>query len=1475
VGENQYSYPFLQDAFATKNNVNKFKMSEDDVNNLLAFVNTNYIINNIELHKLIFGDPYEFKIKDGKLDETKRIKSFLSPRRTTFDSPAYNSFLNKEYNKAGEIELSPNDPGYHLHKSFTNTITLSDVEVSSNLYPKINEADAASVIMDNTYREVKLKNGQWTTEAENWHQWQMAYTRNRLAALGEYTYTDAKLQAADSKLISKPEPVFVTEVLKPIVSGVKAGETMIDNVLDKFSQMPLYLKAVEGTNLEKLYIKMLKEKIGYAVFESGRKVGATNLNNLYNKDGGINEKAFTGLVKVPWKAYGIQVENAYENPKDQTRGSQLTKLSSLDLFSDGKGSPEAKKAYERNLKALNALHENGYKALLNRLGLEDLGDGFRLVNPAAVQENLEYEMLRREMAENAKDTIKLDENGQFPIPFEASPAYKQIKDILFSMVNKALVSPKMNGMSAVQVPVTGWEKGNRTPGSPNPALKFYTKKDPYMEVLLPHWFRGKFSKKKFPNDEAILKYLNTTPEGNTILKGIGFRIPTQSMSSIEVFRVKGFLPQSMGATIVVPSEVTAKAGSDFDIDKMNTYLRSTYIDKNGDIKLVKFQGSEEATKEFFAGVFDETLEKKKINKAELLEATQILANGLEDPNNLVDRYANLLDVLLADETNSDAFEERVTQELEKLGDVNLQAKLKNRFVEDMYRRSLENEYYDALEEMITLPENFDRLVSPVDDAGLSKAATELDTLRGEDETTIPNRLLNRTFMTTLRNAFVTAKKWVGIAAVNITGQSLTQKSEVYIDPTRFEALSNFDKKILGDGKIALPHNKVIVDGKEYISISGKMTADGTQYISDRLSGYATSFVDVAKDPYIMKIIGSNSVVSTFMFLERIGAGENTIWFLNQPIIRKYLSYLDSIDAKGLFSEKNRDYVKSLFPTSIKVNTFDPGMLKDNIRKYYAKEFNNEDNGVQQAIFNEFLKYAKMAEYNFRLTQASNYDTTKFRSSDEFSRKQTRTVTARNKNIFSSVDKILDSSFIGNQAKYIDGAMSSLGEIIKTEKDDFTIIIEDTIRPFLEEEFLSGEDFNRIAGKAKASFLDFVIQTQSTLNTEIKALAVDNTSVADQLAQAKKRHPEMKILNELQVVSSDRIEGGAKSIRLRANLKDAFDTDMYTDMMRELKVVEPELYNGLLKIALLQGTYQTSISIRNIMPVEDLSPIIKPIIDPLTSTEEIKSFSKGAFYRNNWKDNTIVPTLQFTIDNEEREKPVYSPGRPKFYLSSQLPVGEIGDFEVYQYYSPLFPTLELANLKIDSSDRRVLLLNENYNSDTVKYDFLKIPRVVTNKKTGEMIDLETGQSVSRTMFARQKAQGDLSLKNVFGYQKVKYANGEPLVTAKGEHVYKLVNLYGDGQLVSEYYLDSRPSVLNNGTIKVDNEIPDANLIKFFGPTTVAEETVVPSPATKVSTPSGKLKLRDGNEYAISDINAQLLEKIGYTPKEIGKLLKAIC
>src|SRR5690348_1473124 len=138
------------------------------------------------------------------------------------------------------------------------------------------------------------------------------------------------------------------------------------------------------------------------------------------------------------------------------------------------------------------------------------------------------------------------------------------------------------------------------------------------------------------------------------------------MSSIEVFRVKGFIPSYMGSTVVVPSEITTKAGSDFDIDKLNMYLKAIYTDVNGDIKLVKYKGSEEETKEFYGKVFDKELEKQQISKSELLEALQTLHYGLEDTKGLIKKYGNILNTVVQDSDDLSVKEDELLQKIEKL-----------------------------------------------------------------------------------------------------------------------------------------------------------------------------------------------------------------------------------------------------------------------------------------------------------------------------------------------------------------------------------------------------------------------------------------------------------------------------------------------------------------------------------------------------------------------------------------------------------------------------------------------------------------------------------------------------------------------------------------------------------------------------------------------------------------------------------------
>jgi len=1505
TGVDYYKYEMLDDTFTKKEGINKNKLVEDDITNILTFANANYIINNIEYHKIMFGDPLQFAVKnDGSLDATKRFKSFFSPRRTTFDSPEFNTFLNEEFNKAGDIELQPGEPGYHENKAWIDTVTVSDVTIVGSVanmqnvseevkkaFAKTNEGDASSIMMDGTYRELKMKNAQWSPEAEAWHQWQMAYTRQNMPG---FKYSDdargRALAKQDEALLKTKEPKHTIEVVKPIVSGVTSGSNKINLVLDKFSQMPLYYSMVKGTNLEKLYTKMMAEKKGYIIMISGRKVGAETLHDLYTPKGEFNDAAFNNNIEVSWKSYGIQVENTYEGDKQQTRGSQLTKLSTLDLYNNGEAigdTPERKEAIanevKRNKEILDRLHKNGYERFLRRLGITDLGGSYSIRNKKALAMTLQDEMFRRELSDNVKDSIQLDENGEFIIPFEASPAYLQIKSILYSFIDKEITSPKMSGGSYVQAPVTMWENAKvgrkiaiktedgykqitrQEYDSLSPeeqekvvltddTLKFYEDADGkrYCEILLPHWFKSKLGKHAGKSDEELIKFLNSTKEGKELLSGIGFRIPTQSLSSVEAFRVKGFLPQYMGKTVIVPSEITTKAGSDFDIDKLNMYLKAVYVDKSGEINIIRLKGTEEATRDFYGKVFDDKLENKKISKAELFDAATILVEGLDDPNNLVDKYADILDNMLEEahtlEERRDVLDDMM-KNLEKLGNKDFQSALKEKFVADSYRRALENEYYDSLEKLVTLPENFQRLISPVNDDGLKEISNKLDKLRGYNENSIKNRLLNRNYMTSLRHAFVTAKKWVGIAAVNITGHSLTQKFKAYIDPARFNNVSADDRKILkyGNGEILLDHNKLEKDGKSYISLSGRLDAVG-KFISDGLSGFATSFVDVAKDPYILKIIKSDLAVSTFMFLRRVGVPkEQLAMFMNQPIIDEYLTMLDNKDVKTLFDSRYISAIQMKFPTTVTqldLEGFNKEELADNIENYYAKkDLGDYKNHEQQNIFQEFLKYAKMAEYSFNFTQASNYDTTKFQSGDSLQLKQWRTETAQKKNIISSVGELLENNFIGVQVEYLDKGMDAMGEALVLETSEFTDVTNEVLRTYEQDKFLSKDKFDRIANKIKAAFLDYIIQKRSDVAVNLQEQLVDDkNSVAQMLVKAKRDFPGVQILEDLEVDSSGRV-GGAQTIKLKVNDKIAYSENMYAGMMRELRD-NPDtnaLYKGIVRLAILQGTYQSPISIKNIIPVEDYSKHITPILAGLKVDDDIRAFAKAnEFQRNEWQDNDVVPIVEPRFAEEYRPEEQFDLPRKFQGLFKVVGIGK----NRRSVPGP-FPTI--TSLGVNTNKRDLMFVNTKYQAKVSNYDVIKMPRTISidKKKADEgKIDVATGLEITNQVYAEKAKKGDLSLKNFYGYQKVKYADGSPLVAyydneGNAVYVYKFINLHGDGQYATEYYGDGRPSVFSNGSQKnvrnvegtlVSNEIPDQAIIDYYGGETVPQEEADPIIAT---------------------------------------------
>ena len=1492
--------------FLRKNDLDK-TVSKEQLDNFFKFINLNYIINNIEYHKFIFGDPYQFNIKEnGNLDETKRIKSFLSPRRRLFDSPNYNNFLNDKYNTVKGIELDSTDPTHHEFKGYTTTVTLDDVEIRGSIsmmpnlskelkkqFDKVTESDAMSIIEDNTWREVKIKAQQWSPLAEEWHQWQMAYTRNKLSKKGLYTYKNTTLEKLDAETILKKEPKFIVDVIKPTVSGNKNNATQINNVVDKMSQMPIYYSMVEGTNLEELYLKMKdikknrENRIGYVVFQTGRKVGSEGNNSVYNKDTSFNENAFENTIEIPWKSYGILVDTATQKEKEQPRGSQLTKIASIDLFENGVAeSAEVQKKYDRNKDALDNLNDFYYDRILNSLGVIDLGGVFSKPDGEIISATLVQQMLRQNVSENLKDTIKLDEEtGEFLIPFEASPSYNQIRSIIYAIVNKYLISPKMSGAPHVQVATTMFETGNRnyaikkddkwmkvlktedykklseaqqeyaiatddpikyynelpqdlksTVVLTDDNLKFYTKEEPWCEVMLPAWFKNKLAKGKLKNytDDQLIEYLNDTEEGRKILTGIAFRIPTQALSSVERFRVKAFLPSYMGYTVVVPSEITTKAGSDFDIDKLNMYLKSVYVDTNGDIRLIEYKGTKEETLKFYNKLYTTTIqsriydiEDKEEFRSMLFEILQVIEKAnVEESYNLeeiftsqqskfFEKYRSILESII-DQSFDEGLsateyiskqQERLGKEKDKLNLELFDVILKESFVNSMYKKALENEYYDSLYDLLDA-QDFERSMTPVGDAGLENTSKELDNLRGYNESSIKGRLLNRKYMTTLRHAFVTGKRWVGIVATNITGHSIKQKSKVYLDFSNTINLSETDQRLFKDFEIAVPHNTVDVDGQTYPSLSGLKTADGKDtYISDRFSGYATSVVDIANNPFIVKVIQSENIISTFMFLEAIGAGETGVMFLNQPIIDEYMKLLDKQNTKSLKNISNIETVKSLFPTTgsdlfeakIDVNI---DSLKNNIKEYYTNEkLDLKKNAEQHKILDEFIKYSILADQLFEYNQSLNYDTTRMTSGDFLYKKNLLTEKVKNNSIIRNSEEVLEKTHIGKLAELLNRSNDAIGVVLKLESREIRAYIEPTLKRYASKQFMSAGDYERLSNLIRNSFLDYVIQTTTYLNKEIEPLLLNpETNIGVRLKEFKEKYPDVKLLQDLEVVPESR-QGGAVSLRLKVNVKgDPYSENMYVGMMRELRDYNTELngfYNDLINTAILQGSAQSAISIRNIIPLEDYSAKITPVINQLNGNISLDGFNNAMFERNNFLNNLIFTT--YNITNFQEARPT---------------VNEDGSI-VRTFSSGSFLGNELS--KVRREDRSLLAIGRRGNSMARQADFLKVPRITYNDELDAYIDVKTGKQITAADFKKMKDAGSTELYDNLYYKKVytKDDFGEEVpLTRNGVLYYTLMNVYGDSYKVSEYPELMMPSDINNGSVKINQELTADDVLDYF-------------------------------------------------------------
>jgi hypothetical protein len=109
-----------------------------------------------------------------------------------------------------------------------------------------------------------------------------------------------------------------------------------------------------------------------------------------------------------------------------------------------------------NQELLEELIDDGYQRLLRYFGIKETivkgKKAFKIDDFTKVTDTLREEILKREVNDNIIDALDGFEAGD--VVLEATPAYQQIRNILYSIADREVVSPKINGGQKVQIPVT-------------------------------------------------------------------------------------------------------------------------------------------------------------------------------------------------------------------------------------------------------------------------------------------------------------------------------------------------------------------------------------------------------------------------------------------------------------------------------------------------------------------------------------------------------------------------------------------------------------------------------------------------------------------------------------------------------------------------------------------------------------------------------------------------------------------------------------------------------------------------------------------------------------------------------------------------------------------------------------------------------------------------------------------------------------
>lgn len=358
--------------------------------------------------------------------------------------------------------------------------------------------------------------------------------------------------------------------------------------------------------------------------------------SLYDSEGNIipvTEHLNQGFIleEISWNSIGDQVNVDPEGHRMVTKSTQDRRLSWVDIFDSGEmteafSTPELQRLHTERTELERWLVDKGLNTIAADLGYtlkEGTESDYNLQDIERFRNTLVNEFHKRTMPANVLDGIDMVLKTSVRV-IEALPTKRQVTNVLQGLIRSNAVSIQVHGDMLVQQANTLFEVGKRDISFSND-LKFYIPLDKdgneitdpsklsemvsvgAMEVMIPlpkQWIKyieSAFSGETF---EVKLDAFNkamineNTPTGRRFkdLRNLsGNRIPTGSRNTIEAMKVVRYLHPLGGPRIIMPSEIVAKAGSDFDIDKLTVYIPNYAKERDNNVIIpVKYNAAKKS-----------------------------------------------------------------------------------------------------------------------------------------------------------------------------------------------------------------------------------------------------------------------------------------------------------------------------------------------------------------------------------------------------------------------------------------------------------------------------------------------------------------------------------------------------------------------------------------------------------------------------------------------------------------------------------------------------------------------------------------------------------------------------------------------------------------------------------------------------------------------------------------------------------------